>query len=206
MDDLRMLARLNDETRPHHAEADSDVDRFLFRSPVTLEHYRAYLARVYGFVVPLEAALAMAPGLDEVIDVRARAKSALVVHDLLALGMTMTDVNELAQCRSIPTFRGPATALGWLYVVERPLLASAVIRGHLSTFLRAEMAYASSYLSCYAGQAGAMWRELGAAMDRVAYSSTLAERMIIAAHEAFRTLIRFRSTDALTGRALRIAG
>ncbi|HEY5927570.1 MAG TPA: biliverdin-producing heme oxygenase [Kofleriaceae bacterium] len=201
-----MLVRLNEETQPHHADADSDVDRYLFRPTVSTDDYRAYLSRVYGFLVPLEASLAMAPGLEEVVDVRLRAKAAMVVHDLMALGMTMTEVNDLPQCHSIPAFRGPAAALGWMYVIERPLLASAVIRGHLATFLRAEMAYAASYLACYAGQVGTMWRELGEAMDRVAYTQTVADRIVMSAHEAFRTLNKFR-TQELSGRsAIRIAG
>lgn len=206
MDDLRMLVRLNDETQPHHAEADADVDRYLFRPGVTVAGYRTYLAAVYGFVVPLEAALLMAPGLDELIDLRARAKSALVVHDLLALGVTMTEINELPQCQSVPTFRGPGAALGWMYVAERPLLASAVLRSHLSTHLRPEMAYASSYLSCYAGQVGALWRELGEVMDRVAYTPTVADRMVAAARDAFRALIRFRRSELRDKSVIRIAG
>jgi heme oxygenase (biliverdin-IX-beta and delta-forming) len=205
MDDLRMLVRLNEETQPHHAEADSDVDRYLFRPNVTAEDYRTYLSRVYGFLVPLEAALAMAPGLEEVIDVRLRAKSALVVHDLMALGMNMQQVNELPQCQTIPAFRGPAAALGWMYVIERPLLASAVLRGHLATYLRAEMAYASSYLGCYAGQVGTVWRELGEAMDRVAYTSSVADLIVSSAHQAFRTMNHFRSHE-LSQPAIRIAG
>jgi heme oxygenase len=201
-----MLVRLNEETQPHHAEADGDVDRYLFRPQVTAEDYRTYLSRVYGFLVPLEASLAMAPGIDEVIDVRLRAKSALVVHDLMALGMSMQDVNELPQCQAIPAFRGPAAALGWMYVVERPLLASAVLRGHLSTYLRAEMAYASSYLGCYAGQVGTMWRELGEAMDRVAYTSSVGDLIVSSAHQAFRTLHHFRSHELSRRPAIRVAG
>jgi heme oxygenase len=204
MDDLRMLVRLNEETQPHHAEADADVDRYLFRANVTAEDYRAYLARVYGFIVPVEGALSMAPGLGEVIDLRARAKAALVVHDLLALGMTMTEVNQLPQCQ-VPQLKGPAAALGWMFVVERPLLGSAVLLGHLSTYLRAEMAYASAYMTCYSGKVGTMWRELGSAMDRVAYNPTLGARLISSAHDAFRTLIRFRSTIGAPA-AVRIAG
>ena len=201
-----MLVRLNEETQPHHADADSDVDRYLFRPNVSADDYRAYLSRVYGFLVPLEASLAMAPGLEEVIDVRMRAKSALVVHDLMALGMSMTEVNDLPQCQTIPAFRGPAAALGWMYVIERPVLASAVIRGHLATFLRAEMAYAASYLSCYAGQVGTMWRELGEAMDRVAYTQNVSDRIVMSAHDAFRALHKFRTQD-LSGRSpIRIAG
>lgn len=202
-----MLTRLNEETQSQHAEADSDVDRFLFRPPVSPEDYSTYLSRVYGFLVPLEAALTSAPGLDELLDVKARAKAALVVHDLLALGMSMNDVNQLPQCLTVPTFRGPAAALGWMYVVERPMLSSAVIRGHLSSYLRAEMACASAYLTCYSGQVGTMWRELGQAMDTVAYTQTIGDRIVIAAQEAFRTLARWRTHDlAQPPSGIRVAG
>lgn len=201
-----MLVRLNEETAPHHADADSDVDRYLFRPNVTALDYKAYLQRIYGFLVPLEAALAMAPGLEDEIDVRVRAKSALVVHDLMALGMSMAEVNELRQCQAIPAFRGPAAALGWMYVAERPLLASAVIRGHLATFLRAEMALAASYLTCYSGQVGTMWRELGETMDRVACVPSVAELIVSSAHHAFRTLNQFRAHDLDQRAEIRIAG
>ncbi|NVB85269.1 MAG: biliverdin-producing heme oxygenase [Kofleriaceae bacterium] len=204
MDGLRVLTRLNEETQVHHAEADADIDRYLFCEGVTAFEYRTYLARWYGFLAPLEAALAMAPELDPLIDVRGRAKAALVAHDLLALGMTMSEVNELPQCLSIPTFRGPAAALGWMYIAERPLLASAVIRGHLSTYLPSEMACASAYLMCYAGQVGAMWRMLGEAMDHVASTGAIADRIIVAGHDAFRALQRWRTHD-LQGIAVRAA-
>lgn len=204
-EDLRMLARLNLETRAHHADADGDVDAYLFRPRVQVADYRAFLSRVYGFIVPLEAALMNAPSLEEALDVRHRIKSALLVHDLLALGMTVDEVNALPQAAA-PTFRGPAAALGWMYVLERPLLSAAVIRGHLSTFLPTEMALASAYFLCYSGQVGAQWRELGEAMDRVAYAQAVADRMVAGAHDAFRALSRWRRADPLQQVGIRIAG
>lgn len=204
-DDLRMLARLNLETRNHHADADGDVDTYLFKSGVRVEDYRAFLCRIYGFIVPLEAALMNAPSLEEAIDVRLRIKSALLVHDLLALGMTVDEVNALPQAAA-PTFRGPAAALGWMYVLERPLLSAAVIRGHLATFLPTEMALASAYLLCYAGQVGAQWRELGEAMDRVAYAQAVADLMVSGANDAFRALSRWRRSDPQQQVGIRIAG
>jgi heme oxygenase (biliverdin-IX-beta and delta-forming) len=130
-----------------------------------------------------------------VIDVRQRSKSAFVLQDLLVLGMTMSEIDDLPQCVTVPMFRGPAAALGWMYVAERPMLASAVIRRHLATRLPSEMACASSFLSCYAGRVGTMWRELGEAMDRLAAGTALAERLVSSAQEAFRTLHRWRTSD-----------
>lgn len=193
------------ETRSHHLDADGDVDTYLFKPRVKVEDYRAFLCRSYGFVVPLEAALMSAPSLEEAIDVRLRIKSALLVHDLLALGMTVDEVHALPLAAA-PTFRGPAAALGWMYVLERPLLSAAVIRGHLSTFLPTEMALASAYFNCYAGQVGAQWRELGEAMDRVAYAQAVADRMVSGAHDAFQALSRWRRADPQQHVGIRIAG
>ncbi|HSD90629.1 MAG TPA: biliverdin-producing heme oxygenase [Kofleriaceae bacterium] len=206
MVELQLLARLNEETQIHHADADSDVDRYLFCSRVSVDGYRTYLQRVYGFLVPLEAALATAPELDTLIDIRGRAKSALVAHDLLALGMTMTEINALPQCLRVATFRGPAAALGWMYVVERPMLASAVIRGHLSAHLPVEMETASAFFLAYAGQVGAMWRELGLVMDQVSQTPAIADRVVVAAHDAFRTFQLWRTTDLQRTSGIRYAG
>lgn len=206
-EELRVLNRLNIDTRLHHGEADADVDDYLFRPQVSVADYRTFLVRAYGFIAPLEASLRSAPGLDEVVDVRARAKTALIVHDLLALGMTMDELNTLPQCMTMPMFRGPASALGWLYVVERPLLSAAVIRGHLATFLPTEMACASSYFLCYQGQVGALWRELGEAMDRVASSRAIEDRVVNGATEGFRVMARWRKSEqSRSAGIIRIAG
>jgi len=192
---LRMLARLGRETGPHHADADSDVDRFLFAATTTVDDYREYLVRVYGFVQPYETALASTPQLDEMIDMRPRLKTPLLLHDLYALGMTDDDLAAIPVCMTVPTFRGAAGALGWMYVVERPVLASAVIRRHLQTRLPGEMASASAYLGAYAGQVGTMWRELGRAIERIAATPAVADRVVASAGEAFRVLHRWRTHD-----------
>ena len=193
--DLRMLHRLNVDTEVHHGEADADLDRYVFRDDVTRSHYRMYLARLYGFVVPLEQSLQRTPGLDDIIDLQARSKSATLLYDLLALGLTLQDASELPHCLSIPAFKGPAAALGWMYVAERPMLQAAVIKGHLEARLGHNMAAASAYLSCYTGQAGQRWRELGEAMDHVAATPALADRMTSAANDAFRCLLRWKTQD-----------
>jgi heme oxygenase len=194
-DGLIMLARLNEETRPDHAEADADLDRYLLSDAVTIDSYRLYLARLYGFLIPLEAAMFQTPRLGEFLDLRARAKSHLVVRDLHALGMTPMMIGALPQCDAVPVFHGVAAALGWMYVVERPLLASAVIKGHLGASLPREMRQAASYLACYEGRVGSAWRELGEAMDTLAVTSQMADRIIGAARDGFRCLRRWRTIE-----------
>lgn len=190
-----LLARLGRDTASHHAGADADIDRFLFGPRTTADDYQCYLARIYGFLAPLEASLAIAPGLEGVIDVRERAKAPLVAQDLVALGTPWPHIASLPQCLAIPAFRGPAAALGWLYVAERPMLAAAVIARHLETRLPEQMDRGASYLGCYSGQVAARWCELGDAIERVAATEAIAERIVDASLDAFRTLRRWRVRD-----------
>lgn len=181
------------------------MDRYLFRPHTTAADYRSYLQRLYGFVAPLETALATTDGLTQEIDLAPRARTALIAHDLLALGMTIEQIGMLPQCLAIPAFRGAAGALGWMYVIERPMLANAVIHRHLATRLPELMRTASAYLTSSCGVVGTMWRELGDVMDRVGASPAVADRIVAAAGDAFRTMIRWRMRDVGSWRGARYA-
>jgi heme oxygenase len=180
-----MVERLTEETRVHHAEADSEVDA-LFRQDVTATQYLLYLMRVYGFEAPLDSAIAMTPKLELVLDLRARSRAGFLAQDLMALGVRPAEVTALPLCLAIPQFRSVAEAMGWLFVVERTTLAHSLIRRHLMTRLPREMEVASAYLSSYEGVVGKRWQELGAALDHVARHPAVAERIVSSANDAFR--------------------
>lgn len=185
-----MISRLHHETHPHHAEADADYND-LFRRDTGAADYMVYLLRLYGFEAPLESALAQTPHLEHHIDLKVRHKAGLIAQDLLALGLRPHQITATQQCLTIPQLRGAAEALGWMYVVERTTLSHAVLRNHLMTQLPREMKEASSYLSAYAGIAGARWREFGDALDRVAQTPEIGDRIVAAANEAFHTQRRW---------------
>ncbi|HEU0033073.1 MAG TPA: biliverdin-producing heme oxygenase [Kofleriaceae bacterium] len=194
-----MIARLNEETRGRHAEADADFD-ILFRDDASSTHYMLFLMRVYGFEAPLESSLSMTPTLDLLIDLRERQKAQYLAQDLLALGLRPSEVAEVPQCLFIPQFRGAAEALGWMYVIERSTLAHSVIRRHLLTRLPREMQKASAYLQGYSGVVGTRWREFGAVLDEVAKVPAIADRIVDAAQEAFRTQRRWIEQDQADAR------
>lgn len=189
-----MIERLNAETRIHHAEADQDLDA-LFRGDVTATHYLVFLMRTYGFEAPLESGVSMTPRLEQVLDIRSRARAGYLARDMMALSLRPQEVAELPLCLTIPQFRSVSEALGWIYVVERMTLAHNVIRRHLMTRLPIEVEIASSYLSAYDGVAGKRWQELGSALDEVASHPAIADRIIVAAGEAFRCRRMWSSTD-----------
>src|SRR5262245_52248507 len=125
-----VFARMNTETRAHHAAADESW-LALLRSDLRKADYVHQLARVYGFEAPLESACAYTPGLASVIEPRQLTKSGLIAQDLLALGLKPTDLAELSQCLAIMPFQTTAEALAWMYVIERANLLREAVRRHL---------------------------------------------------------------------------
>jgi heme oxygenase (biliverdin-IX-beta and delta-forming) len=195
-----MIERLNEETRVHHAEAEADFD-ILFDSETTPAHYLKFLVRVYGFEAPLESTLAMTPNLELMIDLKERQKAGYLAQDLMALGLRPAQIAELPQCLTIPQFRGAAEALGWMFVVERTTLAHSVLRRHLLTRLPKELRAASNYLSAYTGVVGSRWRQFGATLDDVARHPAIADRVIVAANDAFKCQRRWIQQDLTDVRA-----
>jgi heme oxygenase len=177
-----MLNRLDMETRDQHADVDCHwLD--LMASGVTLEQYKALLISIYGFEAPVESALAYTPHL-VIADRRERTRSALIVQDLLALGITPGKITALPQCNSIAPFSDPAEALGWKYVIERPTqLHSAIKRNVVSRV--ADVANACSYLSSCDGIAAGRWQQFGLLLDEVAKRPGASEQMVSAAKTAF---------------------
>jgi heme oxygenase len=190
-----MIERLNEATRAHHADAESDFD-LLFGNETTPRHYLTYLVRVYGFEAPLESTLSMTPNLELMIDLKERTKAGYLAQDLIALGLRPAQVAELPQCLAIPQFNGAAEALGWMYVVERTTLAHSVLRRHLLTRLPREMRSASNYLSSYTGVVGTHWRKFGSTLDDLARTPELVNRILSAANDAFRCQRRWIEQDS----------
>lgn len=192
-----MIERLNEDTQVHQAEADSDLDG-LFHRDASTSNYMLYLMRIYGFESPLESTLLMTPALDLMVNLRERSRASFIAQDLLALGLKPSLVAELPMCLTIPSFRGAAEALGWMYVVERATLAHSVIRNHLLTRLPAEMQRASNYLQSYSGVVGQRWRAFGAVLDNVARHPAIADRIVASANDAFRCQRRWLHSEVLT--------
>ncbi len=195
-----MIERLNKDTLAHHVESDADFD-LLFRDDATSAHYLVFLMRTYGFEAPIESALSTTPNLELMIDLRERQKATALAQDMLALGLRPSEIADVPQCLTIPQFRGAAEALGWMYVVERATLAHSVIRRHLLTRMPREMNRASAYLESYTGAVGIRWRQFGSVLDDVGRHSAIADRVVLAANEAFRCQRRWITHDQQDTRA-----
>ena len=190
-----LLVRLNMSTRHCHAEVDEPWLELL-RESVSRADYLGQLVRTYGFVAPFESACMYTPGLTRVLDVYQLTRAGLIAQDLLALGLSASQIASIPQCGAITTFRDVAEALGWIYVVERSTLLHEGVHRHVVAELP-EVAIASSYLTAYEGRAGERWSMFGRQVDRIGSRPEVADEIISSAHVGFACAKQWlRSTRA----------
>lgn len=193
------LALLDRETRPLHADADSGWQR-LMQDNGTRDDYVHQLTVTYGFEMPFEVACAYTPALSQLIDLRGRSRSPLIVQDLMMLGHTAEEVKAI-RCTSLGPFQDAAEALAWLYVVERPTLRHADLHEHLTSRF-VDLLRATSYLRAYEGTVNKRRAELGIALDQLCVSDKVCRRVTEAAHAAFSALIDWQRRTSPTLRSV----
>jgi heme oxygenase len=137
----------------------------IWRRVLATSDYQAVLARLLGFVAPLERALDVVPLLPSFVDMRGRAKAPLLAADLEALDVSRAAQLALPRCESIPPLENPRTAIGWMYAVERSTLAHEEVLQRLAGKLP-RLDSASAYMRCYS-DADAKWQNFGRAVQGV---------------------------------------
>ena len=145
-----LLHRLRTETRDEHDAIERDLD--WERRVADRAGYRDMLARLHGFHLAWEPAVAAAlgdPGFFE-----PRRKAGLLASDLNRLGAT----GEFPRYPRPIAFRGRDEALGSLYVLEGSTLGGQLIARHVA----ATLGFTGRYHGAYGPAAGAMWRRFQA--------------------------------------------
>ena len=179
----RLLLRLDIETHAYHREADRPWLE-LMTSGVTHASYADRLARAYAFESPLEAALAYTPHVPSLVGTRGRSR--LLARDLSALDVPPGRLTA----RLIAPFPSVAEALGWVYVVERQARLLARVKHNIERRLPGTpTAYVNDE------EAPLRWSELGSTLDRVGRTPRIADQVIHAAHDGFRSLLDWYVSD-----------
>jgi heme oxygenase len=175
--------------RLREATAGVREDREILAGRVSWLDYRLYLVRMYGFYTAIERTLASSRQLSTVIaDAALRNhKSALLAHDLIALGVDRSELAQFPRMTCAPALALPE-ALGWTYVVESMTLAGRQLMRHLARQLPDEIQVASAFLRCYGDVVQDRWRELGLALDAFEDADRDGDRVIEAAREGFLQL------------------
>lgn len=179
-----MLARLNRETRVHHADAELVRGSIAAVTSPTSDDYAQYLRALYGLQAPFEAGIALTPGLDRV---ERRTVAGLIAADLLGLGLSAVEVAELPLCFDIQRFDAAPEALGWIYAFDRSAFHMPDVRDQLAIWLPEVLVSAGRYLASFeATRMRERWNALGDALDEVSGDRGVADRIVASAHAAYR--------------------
>jgi heme oxygenase len=193
-----LLARLNIATRQWHADVDEPwLD--LLRPDTGRANYLSLLVRTYGFVAPFEGACKYTPNVTRLLEFQRLSRAGLIARDLLALGLSPSQVANVDQCPSITTFKDVSEALGWLYVVERATLLHDGIHRRLLSQIP-DIEDACTYLRAHGGRVAEQWTAFGRLLDRVGAKPDMANEIVAAANDAFACVKQWFRTASVEPR------
>lgn len=180
-----ILTRLKLETAAEHSAVE-DAARIM-HPRLTLEEYRAYLEKSYGYYAVVEGLLCR-HGVWDALELpeEERLKLPLLARDLEALG---SSPGSVVICDAPPVLGSVAEAAGSAYVLEGSTLGGKVISRHVRH--RLGDAVPRSFLDCYGENIGANWQAFRGALLRFAKSRGIEDGMVSGAKETFQTFTRW---------------
>lgn len=176
-----ILPRLRLETRPYHDGVEANAfNQALTGGTVTAAQTAHFLARMYGFVQPYEAALrrhAAAFGPEWQLEQRYRAP--FILEDLARLGYPA----EPPRCPALPPLETRAQLLGAMYVLEGSTLGGQVIARQLA----AAGIDGRTFFGSRAERTGPLWKQFTQLLEAAAASED-ADAIVASAILTFQTL------------------
>jgi heme oxygenase len=117
-----------------------------------------------------------------------RARSELIEHDLLALGLSRRELVELPRCVELPALSSLEELAGCLYVLEGACLGGQIIAPLLQRRFGAGKGSGASFFVGDGEQTGERWMLVLAWLEGVARAGARSERIVGAACATFQTL------------------
>ncbi|MFS0838507.1 biliverdin-producing heme oxygenase [Paenibacillus sp. 1P03SA] len=156
-----IVSRLREETASFHDRIEQNAyAKAIMDKSLTLETYKAYLEKFYGFILPSEKALGELPEWEvRGFDIESRRKAPLLESDLEQLGLTKGQIGELPLCASLPDVSTLPRALGYLYVLEGSTLGGQLITKQLKAVLSVDPEVNGRYFSSYGTDVRTKWTE-----------------------------------------------
>jgi heme oxygenase len=187
-DEAPILGRIKAETAGHHRRIERQFG--ILDPHLSLDDYRLWLERLFGFHSPLEARVdAWASAL--AVDWDGRRKTPLLRADLSFLGLDDPAIAELPLCRDLPALPDLGSVFGVLYVVEGSTLGGRIIARHLRERLAVQAGAGASFFSGYGADLDARWQAFRRRLTEAASSPDIEARMVIAARDTFDALGRW---------------
>ena len=184
---MSILERLKSDTRARHVALESRT--VLLNNDLSHSNYSRCLQRFFSYYAPLERQLREYPAWHEAgLVYDNRYKTAQLVQDLLALGVTQNVLASIPQCNTLPELETTAQIFGCLYVIEGATLGGQIISKHLNVSLSLTPDFGCSFFAGYGKQTGSQWKSFGARLTAFATQTGSDDEIIASANKTFQTL------------------
>ena len=191
-----IMERLKSETAHYHRQVEqNDYAKAIMNQTVSLEEYKEYLAKFYGFLKPLEEHALEQPFWKSTgLDYEIRGKATLLENDLRNLGSSDDEIKQLPRCEELPDISSPARLFGYLYVIEGSTNGGQIITKRLSQFLPIDAGRGLEYFNAYGSETRTRWAEFMEQLVQFAHSEEEQNEMVHTASETFRLLDQWINT------------
>ena len=173
------------------AEQHQNVEHLMpfFREQFSIQDYTQTVAAFLGFFEPAELVLNAAfdwPAIG--IDMDERRRAHFLRNDLLALGVSASQIADLPRCSSVPPIRDLGSALGCLYVLEGSTLGGQVIGRELARRFGIDSANGASFFLSHGPRVGEMWKQFCSAVRTHVQQHDRRQSAVDAARQTFSSL------------------
>jgi heme oxygenase len=150
------------------------------------QDYRRLLSRLLGFHRPFEGFIRVAAERHDVaLDFASRARSPLLVADLMTLGVTRRAIDSLPVWSPSLNLASEGAVLGSLYVLEGSTLGGIQIARALKGQFSGETGEARKFFLGGGDRHGALWAEFAACLELLAEHQQACDDAVTAALATF---------------------
>jgi heme oxygenase len=181
---MDIFQSLKEKTKSYHDTIEKNPYAVaLFRQRFDNAALMPYLIKFWGFHLPIEERLgAFIEWETHNFDFSKRRKLSLLKKDLLSLGLSLEQIENIPLCTDLPELNSFAHALGAMYVLEGSTLGGRVILQHMQKTIERGCAYFDSY----GEETPSMWKEFCNLLG--SYSSNQEDEILSAAVQTYEKL------------------
>ncbi len=185
--DDSILAQLKARTAHQHSQTEDGVD--LMRDDFTLDEYRKLLVRFYSFYKSYEEKVSDALRQNPLdFNHAERLNTPRLIADLTSLGMSESDISQIASVSDLPALDSGEQIFGSLYVIEGSTLGGQYISRHLKQKFDLDETNGAAFFSGYGKDTGKMWNGFRESITAFAETSANKEEIIGGAIETFEKI------------------
>jgi heme oxygenase (biliverdin-IX-beta and delta-forming) len=179
--------QLKRETADLHRRLEADVG--LLEPGLSLERYRRVLQTFLGFYAPIETGLAERAEL--AIDLPLRARAELIERDLVSLGLSRRELDDVPRCTDLPPLSCLEDLAGCVYVLEGACLGGQVIARALHRRLGVAKDSGASFFIGDAEGTSARWRLVLGWLEGLVHTGARAGTIVASARATFLSFARW---------------